>query len=230
MMMALFDSQMSNILSIVQDQRSEPYYKQYHHCLIWWIPAGNMIRQLNHKSIDNNIYWRNTYMQNWHGSFGRSTISEHDQKRLHEVCDLLLAITTPFKKVVCNNTVWFYTDHPEDFATIIDYPGTKLIEHKQADVCLPADCVLLKEPKHKFRTYFRERFLDDSQRETIKKYFNARTDQFRPGPGFKMLLNGTRLWMPSNYFVDHNDEKDAFFINLACPQLVRKTLPIRARN
>lgn len=229
-MTALSDSQMSNILSIVLDQRSEPYYKQYHHCLIWWVPEGNMMRQLSHKSIDSNINWRNTYLQNWRSSSGRMPIADRERERLHRVCDLLLAIKNPFKKVVCNNTMWFYTNHPEDFSAVVVHPGTKLLEHKQADVCLPPDCVLLKEPKHKFRTYFRERFLDDSQREIIKKYFNARTDQFRPGPGFKMLLNGTRLWMPSNYFVDHNDEKDAFFINLACPQLVRKTVPIRTRN
>jgi hypothetical protein len=217
-------------INVTIDQRSEPYYKQYHHCLIWWIPEGNMMRQLNHKSIDTNIYWRNNYLQNWRGSFGRTTITERDRERLHEVCDLLLAIKNPFKKVVCNNTMWFYTNTPEDFTAVVAHPGTKLIEHKQADVCLPADCVVLNNPQHKFRTYFRERYLDATQRELIKKYFVARADQFRPSPGFKMLLNGHRLWIPSNYFVDHDDEKDAVFINIACPRLVRKTLPILARN
>jgi hypothetical protein len=226
-MTVLLDSQMSNITI---DQRSEPYYKQYHHCVIWWMPEGNMMRQLTHKSIDANIFWRNNYLQNWRGSFGRTTITERDQERLHEVCDMLLTIKNPFKKVVCNNTMWFYTNHPEDFAAVVACPGTKLIEHKQANISLPADCIMLNTPKHKFRTFFRERFLDDTQRELIKKYFNTRTGQFRAGPGFKQLLNGSRQWIASYYFVDHDDEKDALFINIACPQLVRKTLPIRARN
>ena len=216
--------------TVITDQRSELYYKQYQHCLIWWIPEGNMMRQLTHKSIDTNIFWRNNYLQNWRGSFGRTTITERDQERLHEVCDILLAIKNPFKKVVCNNTMWFYTNHPEDFAAVVECPGTKLIEHKQANVSLPADCIMLNTPKHKFRTFFRERFLDDAQRELIKKYFNTRAGQFRAGPGFKQLLNGSRQWIASYYFVDHDDEKDALFINIACPQLVRKTLPIRARN
>ena len=216
--------------TVITDQRSEPYYKQYQHCLIWWIPEGNMMRQLTHKSIDTNIFWRNNYLQNWRGSFGRTTITERDQERLHKVCDMLLAINNPFKKVVCNNTMWLYTNHPEDFAAVVACPGTKLIEHKQANVSLPADCIMLNTPKHKFRTFFRERFLDDAQRELIKKYFNTRAGQFRAGPGFKQLLNGSRQWIASYYFVDHDDEKDALFINIACPQLVRKTLPIRARN
>jgi len=226
-MTVLLDSQMSNITI---DQRSEPYYKQYHHCVIWWMPEGNMMRQLTHKSIDAHIFWRNNSLQNWRGSFGRTTITERDQERLHEVCDMLLTIKNPFKKVVCNNTMWFYTNHPEDFAAVVACPGTKLIEHKQANISLPADCIMLNTPQHKFRTFFRERFLDDTQRELIKKYFNTRTGQFRAGPGFKQLLNGSRQWIASYYFVDHDDEKDALFINIACPQLVRKTLPIQARN
>ena len=225
--MVLFDSQMSNI---TLDQRSEPYYKQYHHCLVWWIPEGNMMRVLNHKTIDTNIHWRNNYLQSWRSNRPQMLITAHDTKRLHEVCDKLLAIKTPYKKVVCNNTMWFYTDHPEDFDDVVTQEGTHLVAHKQADISLPADCVLLNNPKHKYRTYLRERWLDEDQRKAIQRYFTTRADQFRPGPGFKALLYGSRLWTSSYFFVDHNDEKDALFINLACPQLVRKTIPIRARN
>ena len=219
---------MSDTVTI--DQRSEPYFKQYHHCIIWWLPEGNMIRMLNHKAIDTNIHWRNNYLSSWRNNKTSTLITEHEQFRLHEVCDKLLAIKNPFKKVVCSNTVWFYTNTPEDFDDIISHEGTALVERKQADVCLPTDCVLLNRPRHKFRTYFRERFLDDTQRKAIQRYFSARPDQFCPGPGFKQFLYGARTWIPSNYFVDHNDEKNALFINIACPQLVRKTLPIRARN
>lgn len=227
-MTALSDSQMSD--TVIIEQRSEPYYKQYHHCIIWWIPEGNMMRMLTHKAIDTNIHWRNTYLSTWRSNKVQTLVTEHEQARLHEVCDKLLAIKNPFKKVVCNNTMWFYTNTPEDFDDIVDHEGTTLVERKQADVCLPTDCVLLTQPRHKFRTYFRERFLDDTQRKAIQRYFAARPEQFRPGPGFKQFLCGARTWIPSNYFVDHDDEKNALFINIACPQLVRKTMPIRARD
>jgi len=227
-MTALSDSQMSDTITI--DQRSEPYYKQYYHCVIWWIPEGNMLRTVSHKAIDTNIHWRNTYLTTWGRNANKVLITEQETTRLHEVCAKLLAIKNPFKKVVCNNTMWFYTNTPEDFDDIIGHEGTKLVEQKQADVCLPTDCVLLNQPRHKFRTYFRERFLDDTQRKAIQRYFAARPEQFRPGPGFKLFLHGARTWIPSNYFVDHDDEKNALFINIACPQLVRKTMPIRARN
>jgi hypothetical protein len=225
--MVLLGSQMSNITI---DQRSEPYYKQYHHCIIWWIPEGNMLRTVSHKAIDTNIHWRNTYLNTWGRNTTKVLITEQETTRLHEVCTKLLAIKHPFKKVVCNNTMWFYTNTPEDFDDIVNHEGTKLVERKQADVSLPTDCIMLNTPKHKFRTFFRERFLDDTQRKAIQRYFVARPEQFRPGPGFKQFLYGARTWIPSYYFVDHDDEKNALFINIACPQLVRKTMPIRARN
>jgi len=226
-MTVLLDFQMSNV---TVDQRSEPYYKQYHHCIIWWIPEGNMLRTVSHKAIDTNIHWRDTYLNTWGRNSTKALVTKRETDRLHEVCAKLLAIKNPFKKVVCNNTMWFYTNTPEDFDDIIAHEGTKLVERKQADVSLPTDCVLLTNPKHKFRTYFRERYLDDDQRKIIQRYFTSRAEQFRPGPGFKSLLYGRKLWTSSYYFVDHDDEKDALFINIACPQLVRKTLPIRARN
>lgn len=229
-MMVLFDSLMSNMLSIVQDQRSEPYYKQYHHCLVCWMPEGNMLRKLTHQGIDHNIYWRNNFLQNWRARTGPTTVSELHTKWLHEMCDLITAIKTPYKKILCNNALWFYTNHPEDFSAVLAHPGTTLIEHKQADVCLPPDCVLLKEPKHKYRTYFRERWLEDDELAAVRRYFKSRADQFRFGPGFAQLLKGHRMWMAAHYFVDHNDEKDTVFMNLACPRLVKKTLPIRARG
>jgi hypothetical protein len=194
------------------------------------MPEGNMLRTVSHKAIDTNIHWRNTYLNTWGRNTTKVLITEQETTRLHEVCAKLLVIKNPFKKVVCNNTMWFYTNTPEDFDDIIAHEGTKLVERKQADVSLPTDCVLLNNPKHKFRTYFRERYLDDDQRKIIQRYFTSRAEQFRPGPGFKSLLYGRKLWTSSYYFVDHDDEKDALFINIACPQLVRKTLPIQARN
>lgn len=229
-MTALSDFQMSDISRVVQDQRSEPYYKQYYHCLMCWMPEGNMLRKLTHPSIDNNIYWRNNFLQSWGKNSGRAIISDQHKKWLHEVCDLLTAVKTPYKKIVCNNTLWIYTNDPNDFAAVLAHPATKLVEHKQADVCLPSDCVLLKQPKHKYRTYFRERWLEDNELAAVRRYFKARADQFRFGPGFAQLLKGHRMWMAAHYFVDHDDEKDTMFMNLACPRLVKKTLPIRARG
>jgi hypothetical protein len=37
------------------------------------------------------------------------------------------------------------------------------------------------------------------------------------------------MWLMSNYFVDHNEPRADFLINMAVPGVVRKTLPIIGR-
>jgi hypothetical protein len=49
------------------------------------------------------------------------------------------------------------------------------------------------------------------------------------GPGFKKLVQGKRMWMAANHFVDHNEPNADFLINMAVPGIVRKTLPIIGR-
>ena len=75
-MTALSDFQMSD--TVIIEQRSEPYYMQYHHCIIWWIPEGNMMRMLTHKAIDTNIHWRNNYLSTWRSNKVQTLVTEHE--------------------------------------------------------------------------------------------------------------------------------------------------------
>jgi hypothetical protein len=45
-----------------------------------------------------------------------------------------------------------------------------------------------------------------------------------------MLVEGRRMWLMGNYFVDHNEPQADFLINMAVPGIVKKTLPIVARG
>jgi len=45
-----------------------------------------------------------------------------------------------------------------------------------------------------------------------------------------MLVNGRRMWLMGNYFVDHDEPQADFLINMAVPGIVKKTLPIVARG
>ena len=84
--------------------------------------------------------------------------------------------------------------------------------------------------KHLYRTYFRDRWLGNEELTVLRRYFDSRPDMFRLGPGFKKLVQGKRMWMAANHFVDHNEPNADFLINMAVPGIVRKTLPIVARD
>jgi hypothetical protein len=122
-----------------------------------------------------------------------------------------------------------YTNNLEDFADITSIPGGEILYINQAEVTLNPNAVTLKNPRHAFRTYFRERWLSNDDLSILRRYFDTRRDMFRLGPGFSNLVIGRRMWLMSNYFVDHDEPNADFLINMAVPGIVRKTLPIIAR-
>jgi hypothetical protein len=122
-----------------------------------------------------------------------------------------------------------YTNNPEDFDDIKSIPTGEILYINQAEITLNPNAVTLKNPRHAFRTYFRERWLSNDELATLRRYFDTRRDIFRLGPGFAKLVKGRRMWIMSNYFVDHDEPNADFLINIAVPGIVRKTLPIIAR-
>jgi hypothetical protein len=190
------------------------------------LPEASFLRVLAHKNIDQSITYRNQWIAS---RSGRDPISSDTREILHDACDYLLTRAHPFKKVVCGNGLWLYTNNPEDFADITSIPGGEILYINQAEVTLTANAVTLKHPRHSFRTYFKERWLSNDELATLRRYFDTRRDLFRLGPGFSKVVTGRRMWLMGNHFVDHDEPNADFLINMAVPGIVKKTLPIIGR-
>jgi len=206
--------------------RSSLYFHKWQYVMLFLLPEASFLRELNHNKIDQSINYRNEWLAR---RSGHNIISSDTRGILHQACDYLLTRANPFKKVVCGNGLWVYTNNPEDFEDIASIPTGEILYINQADVTLTANAVTLKNPQYAFRTYFRERWLSNDELAALRRYFNTRPDLFRLGPGFKKLVSGRRMWMASNHFVDHDEPNADFLINMAVPGIVRKTLPIIAR-
>jgi hypothetical protein len=206
--------------------RSGLYFHKWQYVILFLLPEASFLRELKHSRIDQAITYRNEWIARRGGA---RTVTTETRKILHQACDYLLACKNPYKKVVCGNGLWIYTNNLEDFKDIANIPDGEIMYINQAEVTLTPDVVTLKNPKHAFRTYFKERWLSDNELANLRRYFQARDEMFRQGPGFANLVKGRRMWMMSNYFVDHNEPNADFLINIAVPGIVRKTLPIIAR-
>lgn len=206
--------------------RSSLYFHKWQYVILFLLPEASFLRVLAHKNIDQSITYRNQWIAS---RSGRDPISSDTRAILHQACDYLSTRANPFKKVVCGNGLWLYTNNPEDFADIATIPTGEILYINQAEVTLTANAVTLKNPRHSFRTYFRERWLSNDELATLRRYFSTRPTMFRQGPGFANLVKGRRMWLMSNYFVDHDEPNADFLINMAVPGIVRKTLPIIAR-
>jgi hypothetical protein len=222
-MMALSDSPMSKPIPVA---RSSLYFHKWQYVILFLLPEASFLRELKHEKIDQTIAYRNE----WIGRRGGTkNITPTEQQILHDACNYLLTRSHPYKKVVCGNGLWLYTNNPEDFEDIDAIPTGQILYVNQAQVTLTPNAVTLTHPKHAFRTYFRDRWLTNDELVVLRRYFSARPYMFRQGPGFKKLVQGKRMWIASNFFVDHNEPNADFLINMAVPGIVRKTLPIIAR-
>lgn len=155
-------------------------------------------------------------------------VTPEQERELHIACDYFLEHKSiDYRKVICGNYIYVYTNKPQDWSQVEQaLPFAKLLSATEIKVTLPRDCVVLKKPKNKFRTYFKEKFMSDSDINNVRRFFGARQTQFKPSPAFNYLLIGKKSFIESHHFVDHDDSNFEFLINLACPGIVSKTLPI----
>jgi hypothetical protein len=207
-------------------ERNQLFFGQYHYCISFYLQNANVLRTLDPIKILKSIQYRNA----WAPSAVSKKITEQSQHDLIAVCDYLLARPNPFKRTVSTHVMYVYTNHPADFQNLNDVGGLVVTNCSQVNVSLQPDAVTLRNPRHAYRTFFRERWLRDHELKTIREYFQARPNQFRLSPGFEMLVNGRRMWLMANYFVDHNEPQADLLINMAVPGIVKKTLPIVARD
>lgn len=219
-MMELLEWPVYNFTPVVVP-RDRLYYGQWSYCITWNFTFANLLRSLDLKIMDRAIAWRNSYY--------KDKIAQPQRAELYRAVDYLKSRSNPYRKVVSSNTIWFYTNTPNDFADIDSIKTGQLVSTAVIDVCLPLNTLLRKDPTHKFRTYFHEVRLNLTQGENLKKYFVTRANTFRLSPSFCKMVYGKQLWTFNHYFVDHNDPGDALLIKLVCPGIIRKTMLIQAK-
>jgi hypothetical protein len=208
-------------------ERNQLFFGQYRYCISFFLKNASVLRDLDPIKILRSIQYRNQWAPT---SNYRQRITQEEQHELIQVCDYLLARPNPFKRTVSTHAMYLYTNHPADFKNLNGVGGLVVTNCTQVNVSLQPDAVTLKNPAHSYRTFFRERWLRDHELRNLREYFRARADQFRLSPGFQMLVEGRRMWLMGNYFVDHNEPQADFLINMAVPGIVKKTLPIVARG
>lgn len=223
-MTALLDSPMLDIKSVPRDRL---YYKDYHYSAQFYLQNASAIRELDHAKIDAYVAYRKELRAytNWNRQ-----VTPANQQQLHNVCNLFLGFLEPCKRMVYTNHVYFYTNCLQDIKSVAEHPDVAHFEIAKADVCLPHDVVLLKEPKRKYRTYLKERWIPEGQTPVLRNFLLAREDCFDFTPLFKKrLTDWDKFYTMSHFFVDHDDPKDLLMLELVIPGLVRKTMPIQAK-
>jgi hypothetical protein len=86
----------------------------------------------------------------------------------------------------------------------------------------------LKDPQYQYRTFFKERVLDENQVQSLNQWIQSQGDQVKPSGSTRRWLLGLSpsyqkyiCWRHYNF--DHNHLHNEIMINLMIPGLIRTT-------
>ena len=217
------------------------FYNRFEYGISFALDEASALRDLNHKEIDATIErrreWRSIAMQRWkttgkllgkHQNIlgrRRKDITEETVENLHAITELLLNVTTEIKLVVSANQGHVYTN---DLWLIDQLSKFKFLGEQQytrAHVNRPKNTITLKNPKHKFRSYFKITKLTNDQKMHLAGFLLNQTT-VRLSPALDEWLVGPFNRTQEYFFIDHNETAWLTMLALVLPGIIRKTQQI----
>lgn len=210
--------------------RTEFFYKEFQYGAHFYLKESSSLRKLDHDYIDRTLLMRKNYHQrlvNFGGSWYNNApdITAEITENLHNFCDFLKQNTVKKKIVIYSNHVYIYCNDIGLFNSINDLGYIKMIDFFSCDICGSPGTVILKNPKHKLRTYFRSLQLDDAAITAVKTLLSNQPD-VRMSPSLMTFFDRSWNYIQDHFFIDHDDDKLLLMLKLIRPELIRKTLSI----
>ena len=224
------------------ESRSSLYYNAYEYAMTWQQDEIGCIRSLDQKKMLSHIRMRMDYETSRNSHYQRYG-EKFESKFTTRCCDnlegmrALLATETPPKKMVFfNNYLTVYTNNLGLHGRLMACDWIESVDIKRAEINLPPDTILLKNPQYQYRTYFRGRSLGKTQKSRLAAWVITQGDDIAASKSLQAFLdietNPTRMhwWRndatESYYYIEHNSLQYETMLSMICPGMVRKTLPI----
>ena len=224
------------------ESRSSLYYNAYEYAMTWQQDEIGCIRSLDQKKTQSHIRMRMDYEQSRNSHYqryGEKFISKFTTRccdNLEGMRALLATETPPKKMVFFNNYLTVYTNNLGLHGRLMACDWIESVDLKRAELNLPPDTILLKNPQYQYRTYFRGRSLGKTQKARLAAWVTTQGDDIAASKSLREFLDiktrPTRVYWWRNdatesyYYIEHNSLQYETMLSMVCPGMVRKTLPI----
>lgn len=219
-----------NKLKIVTESRDRLYFDQWEYAFSFFLKEAHSLRMRDHMQFHNYINLRRTWTQ-WQSRFTENVIGNLETAFVY-----VNNITQPFKLVVSGHWATIYSNDPELSAQMLaacDFLHQS--KQKQAVVDQPRDTVLLLNPKHRLRSYFKAQMFPVGRISTLRDFFESQDGAIKPSPGMQNFLKlpgrawTGNHWIPDHYFVDYDNPAYTTMLAMIMPRAFRKTVSIVQR-
>lgn len=221
------------------DSRSSLYYNTYKYAMTWQQDEIGCVRSLDQKKMLGVIRMRRDYERRRHSSYQNantidyvSRFSTRCRSNLEGIRALLAAETAPKKLVFTYSGVTVYTNNLGLYDQILECNWIESVNIKQAELSRLPDTIVLQNPQHQYRTYFRERALSKLQKTTLAKWVIIQGNEIAASKSLKLFLMNDwsyGFWKSSDatrsyYYIEHNSLQYETMLSMVCSGMVRKTL------
>ena len=207
--------------------RDRLFYDVYEYCVSFGMIEASALRGLNPTRIDRVITMRRSFRSiiTW-SSEKKLSITDQHVLDLHTLCSFLLQATEPFKLVLSGDRAWVYANSWEFLKSVTQSPGAIRPRYTRAVIDRLVDTIVLKNPKHAQRSYFKEQAVSLVQKEQLIAFFNNHRDNVRLSPSLVKWLQWPTRRIYSYFFVDYDHGSWPLMISLVHPGLIRKTVQL----
>lgn len=217
------------------------YYGQYQYSVSFQLQECWIFRYTtDHAEIDTRLIrqqeWREKMRERWPAdrmNRYHSIITDVTRANIHSMADFITGISTPYKIVVENRTMRIYSSDLNIIQAVEHIGFVTRRRYSQIHIDRPRDTILLKNPQHRLRSYFKETRITPEDKAAVAQFL-INQPGIRVGAGLKTWLDDGYTRYSSKYtrdyfFVDHDSQSWLTMLALVRPGLIRKTVQIIAK-
>jgi hypothetical protein len=211
------------------------FYDHWQYCVHFRLAEVSALRDsLDRSSIDELLdrrqQWRERVRQRWpQNNFvrGHDAITDYVRENLYNFAEFLTLTTEPYKMVITVDQCRIYSNSPNLLERIGRLPFVCNPGYSQARITRARNTVVLRNPQHQLRSYFRNLKLNAEEKTQIINFLNQQ--DVRTSPALKEWLATPFIRTQDYFFVDHGSELWLTMLSLVRPGLIRKTVQIVAK-
>ena len=153
-------------------------------------------------------------------------ITDEVEQNLYDFADILRNSGVELKLVVSTDYGWVYTNSLELISRLKLMRVLTGKKYSEAVVDRPKNTILLKNPRHRFRSYFKITKITSEQKDMLINFLINQQTSIRIGPALAKWTTSAFYRTQDYFFVDHNEMSWLTMLALVHPGIIRKTQQI----
>lgn len=207
--------------------RDRMFYDQYEYGICVALDEAGCLRSKTLDGVLVTIRQRNDARRRYGV---KEQITNEQKEHVLAMFSELDPVRDKLKLVISFDIMYIYSNDVAVLEKLADLPYVRFCNAVRSSVDRPRDVILKTNPKFKYRSYFKEKVLEEHERDRLLNFLESRKDIFRVTNTLKNTLNRYRVhWLPRHLFVEHNDPRDITMLSLVMPGIIRKTLAVQAK-